>query len=171
MRSLPELVAVPEELVAAADREHDGAVVHRLRESGSLGRDEVARDDPLVAVLAASQIDEVMGPGVQRLAWPGGDIREPEPSPFAAPPQEQDVAPVGVDVHLLRVERHHAELHHALLPITTVAPRYPSVGGTSTRFAVRSPARMASSSSVSASRPSRRSTWSSSLSAPFGATV
>ena len=63
-----ELVAVAEQLVAAADGEHRGAVVDRGRERVALGREHVLGDQPLVAVLAAADVDQVVGAGVEALA-------------------------------------------------------------------------------------------------------
>ena len=118
-----ELVAVAEELVAAADGEHHRAVLDGLGEARALGRHHVLGDDPLVAVLAPADVDQVVGARVERLARPRGGVREADPAPLAAPPQEQDVAAVGVDVHLLGVQRDGAELHHGRSRTTTVEPR------------------------------------------------
>ena len=74
IRSLAELVAVPEELVAAADREHDGAVGDRRRERLALAPQHVPGDQALVAVLAAADVDQVVGAGVEALARAGRGV-------------------------------------------------------------------------------------------------
>ena len=66
-----ELVGVAEQLVAAADGEHRGAVVDRGRDRVALGREHVLGDHPLVAVLAAADVDQVVRVGVEALAGPG----------------------------------------------------------------------------------------------------
>ena len=63
---LAELVAVAEQLVAAADGEQDGAVVDGRGERLALGRDHVGGDRALVAVLAAADVEQVVGGGVER---------------------------------------------------------------------------------------------------------
>ncbi len=122
---LAQLVAVAEQLVAAADGEQDGSVVDRRRQRLALARDHVGGDGTLVAVLAAAEVEEVVGRGVDALAGAGGGVGEADPTPLAAPLQEEDVAAVGVDVHLVRVEGEQAELHQASFPSrTTVEPTW-----------------------------------------------
>ena len=60
---LAELVAVAEQLIAAADREHDGAVVDRGRDRLALGLTHVRGDQLLVAVLAAADVEQVVRAG------------------------------------------------------------------------------------------------------------
>jgi len=112
---LAEPVTVSEELVAAAYGEHDGAVLDGRREGRPLGLDHVGGDEHLVAVLAAPDVDQVVRLGVEPLPEPGGGVGEPDPAPLAAPPQEQDVAAVGVDVHQVRVKGQEPELTHVAL--------------------------------------------------------
>ena len=112
-----ELVAVAEKLVAAAYREHHGPVRHGRREPVALRRDHVGGHQPLVAILAAADVDQVVRRGVDPVARPGGRVLEADPAPLAAPAQEQDVAPVRVDVHLLGVERQQAELRGSSRPL------------------------------------------------------
>ncbi len=57
-----------EQLVAAADGEQDGAVVDRGGERLALAGDHVGGDRALVAVLAAADVDEVVGGRVEPLA-------------------------------------------------------------------------------------------------------
>ena len=123
-----ELVAVAEELIAAADGEHDGAVPGRAGNRVALGRDHVCGHDLLVAVLAAADVDEVVRGGVETFAGPGAPVLEADAAPLAAPFEEEDVATVGVDVHLLGVEREQPQAavrvrtHRAASSTTTVEP-------------------------------------------------
>src|ERR1044072_6729278 len=79
----------------------------------ALARDHVGGDRSLVAVLAAADVEEVVGVGIDCLAEPGRGVGERDPAALAAPLQEEDVAAIGVDVHLLRIEGEDAELHQA----------------------------------------------------------
>ena len=54
-------VAVAEQLVSAADGEHDGAARRRGVQGVALGVDHVARAERLVAVLAAADVEQVVG--------------------------------------------------------------------------------------------------------------
>ena len=60
-----------EQLVAAADGEQDGTVVRGRGERLALARHHVGRDGALVAVLAAAEVDQVVGAGVDRFAGAG----------------------------------------------------------------------------------------------------
>src|SRR5215213_9897498 len=101
---LAELVAVPEQLVAAAYREQYGAVIGRPGKRLALGCDHVGGDRALVAILPAADVEEVMRGRVDGIAGAGARVGEPDPAPLAAPLQEDDVAAVGVDVHLVWIE-------------------------------------------------------------------
>src|SRR5262249_14443695 len=99
--------------------EHHGTVLDRGGERIALGLEHVGGDRSLVAVLAAAEVEEVVVGGVQSLAWARGRVGELDAPPLAAPAQEEDVAAVGVDVHLIGVEGEAAELHYGLLSRTT----------------------------------------------------
>ena len=66
-----ELVAVAEQLQAAADGEHDGAAAGRGVQRVALDRGEVARAQRLVAVLPAADVEEVVRLGIDRVADAG----------------------------------------------------------------------------------------------------
>ena len=68
MTSSAERVAVAEQLVAAADAEHERAAVGGGVQRLALGLDEVQRAEALVAVLAAAEVEEVVRVGVDGLA-------------------------------------------------------------------------------------------------------
>ena len=60
-----------EELVAAADGEHGGAVADGGSSASRLVVDHVGGHHALVAVLAAADVEEVVSAGVEALARPG----------------------------------------------------------------------------------------------------
>src|SRR5207248_5621846 len=60
-------VRTAEQLVTAADREQRGSARHRLAYAFRL-RGQVLRDQRLLAVLAAADVEQVVLPGVHRLA-------------------------------------------------------------------------------------------------------
>src|SRR5689334_20943646 len=108
--ALVAAVVVPEHLVAAAHRQHPGAVGDgRPQPAGPA--DQVVLDQELVAVLAAADVVEV---GLRQwVARAAPDGREVDPAPLAPRPQDGDVAAVGVDVQMLRVEVADAQVGHA----------------------------------------------------------
>ncbi len=75
----------------------------------ALGLDQILRAQPLVAILTAAQVEQVVGIRVQRLAEPAGRQLEADPAPRAASLEHEQVAAVGVDVHQVRVERADAQ--------------------------------------------------------------
>ena len=66
--SLPELVAVAEQLVAAADGEQRGPVLDRRGDRVALGAQHVLGHQDLVAVLAAADVDQVVVGGIEAVA-------------------------------------------------------------------------------------------------------
>jgi hypothetical protein len=60
-------VAAPKELVAAADGEERGAALDRLAQRVA-ARGEVRRDERLLAVLPAADVEEVVGARLERVA-------------------------------------------------------------------------------------------------------
>ena len=116
-----------EQLVAAADAEQQLARARRGVQRVALGVDEVERAQPLVAVLAAAEVEEVVRLGVDPVAERGGGDLEADPAPRAAALQQQQVAAVGVDVHQLGIQRADPQDRHS---ITTSEPTYSSVAGT-----------------------------------------
>src|SRR3954454_14098920 len=161
-----------EQLIAAADRQQNGCVVGRRGDRLALGRHHVGGDGLLVAILTPADVDEVVSGGVEALARADAGVDEADPTPLASPPQEDDVAAVGVDVHLLRIEAENAQLHHSLLSKrTTFEPTWSSVGAISRCPTGRRPAASASASSEPAVKVAIRTSFGSSLSAPSGETV
>ncbi len=108
------LVVVAEQLVAAADGQHDGAAARGGVERVALGGGHVVGDRGLVAVLAAADVEEVVGVGVERVAEAGGGELEAEPAPLAARAEHGDVAAVGVDVHQVGVEAADPQSRHTI---------------------------------------------------------
>src|SRR4029077_10179862 len=125
----------------------------------------------LVAVLAATDVEEVVGAGVDRVARPRSLVGEADPTPLAAALEEEDVAAIGVDVHLLGVEGEDAQLHQAISRTVMIEPTWEWVGGTSWRPAGFRPASTASASIVSIESRLRGASSSSALRVPVGETV
>src|SRR3954454_9067028 len=111
---LAELVAVSEQLVAAADGQQGRAVLHRERDRVALGPEHVLGDQCLVAVLPAADVDQVMLARREAITGTGRLVAEGNSPPLAAPLEEDHVAAVGVDVHLLGVEGEQAEFCRAV---------------------------------------------------------
>ena len=67
-----------------------------------LGR-EIRRDQPLLTVLAAADVEEI---GAVRDLFPEADrtIVEPDPAPGCSSLEDGDIATVGVDVQVVRVQ-------------------------------------------------------------------
>src|SRR5262245_54026194 len=114
-RLLAELIAVPEQLIAATDGQERCAVVDGGGDRLALGLEHVLGDQHLVAILAAPDVDQVMFARVEPLARAGGGVLEGNAPPLGAPLEEEDVAAVRIDVHLLGVEREQSKgrLAHA----------------------------------------------------------
>src|SRR5262249_52311779 len=96
-RAVPELVAMAEQLVAAADGQHRGAVLHRGGDGIALAAQHVLGHESLVAVLAAADVDQVVLGGVEAVSGAGGRVAEADAAPLAATLEEDHVAPVRVD--------------------------------------------------------------------------
>ena len=104
-----EFVRVAEQLVAAADGEDHLPGRRRVVQRAALDGGEVGGAQGLVAVLAAADVEEVVGVRVQFVAQAGAGELEAHPAPLAALAQEREVAAVGVDVHQVRIERADAQ--------------------------------------------------------------
>ncbi len=108
----PIAVEVPEQLVAAADREHRGTSLHGLPKRLALARD-VPCNQRLLAVLPAADVQKVVGARDDRIAHPDRPNLELVPTPLGPPRQHRDVAAVGVDVQVLGVQVTDADPHAA----------------------------------------------------------
>src|SRR4029079_5738365 len=62
-----------------------------------------------VAVLTPSDVDQVVSGRIEPVTRAGGRVAEGDATPFGAALQKDHVAPVGIDVHLLGIEREEAE--------------------------------------------------------------
>ena len=131
---------MPEQLVAAADREQRRAVLDRRGECLALRLHHVGGDRHLVAILAAADVVEVVRAGVDPLTRAGALVGEADPAPLAAVLEEEDVPPVRVDVHLVGVEGEQAQLHLRASTTTTVEPTWCRSGRSARRAAGRRPA-------------------------------
>ena len=106
-------VAAPEQLVAAADREQRGpAAGHRLLQRGGL-RSKILGHEELLAVLAAAHVVKVVRAGDDRIVHPERRHLELVPAPGRSAFEHRDVAAVGVDVEVARIEVADADRRHA----------------------------------------------------------
>jgi hypothetical protein len=99
-------------------------------QGGALGLEQVCGAQPLVAVLAAAYVVDVVSSPVQRLAESAAAQPELDVTPGAAALEHEQVAPIGVDVHQVRVQRAHTQrpspgvARHALGAGSSVAHRH-----------------------------------------------
>ena len=100
-----QLVAVAEQLVAAAHREDDASALGRGVQGVALDGGQVLRAQLLVTILTTSEVEKVVIVGIDLVAEPGAGQLEADPAPLAAALEQQQVAAVGVDVHQVRVQR------------------------------------------------------------------
>jgi len=118
--SLGGLVVVAEELIAAADGEHGGARLHRALEWRLLVLEKVLVHQCLLAVLAASEEENV-----HILHVLGGAASELQElcvvvAPLSALEQGQDVSAIAIDIHEVGVKPSHGE--HLLAACHLVVP-------------------------------------------------
>ena len=109
---IAELVAVAEQLIAAAHAEQHRAPRGGRVERLPLVRHQIQRTTLLVAVLPPADVVEVGAVGIKRVADRHARQFEAEPAPSAAALQHQEVAAVGVDVHHVRIQRTGAKCDH-----------------------------------------------------------
>ena len=129
----PVAVEAAEELVAAADREQRRRRLPTASSSSAALRRDVRRNERLLAVLAAADVEEIVLSGPQRIAHPDRPHLELDPAPGGAPGQNGHVAAVGVDVQVVRVEVADDDLHER--PPTASAEVVSQYGRTSPRSA------------------------------------
>jgi len=98
------LVVVAQQLIAAAHRQHHRAVGDGRLERLLLELDQVVVDERLLAVLAATEEKDVHVFNTVRGAAAEVDGARVQASPLGALQQREDVAPVAVDVHQVRVQ-------------------------------------------------------------------
>ena len=103
-------VAASEQLIAAADGEQRSAAGHRrVHRIGVPG--QVVGDERLLAVLPAADVEQVVRVRVEQVADADGGHAELVPSPGRAHLEHRDVAAVGVDVEVVRIEVPDADPH------------------------------------------------------------
>ena len=107
--ALAGLVVVAEELVAAAHREHAGAAVHCFLEWWLLELEEVFVDERLLAILAASEEEDVDLVHLRDGAAAELDQSRLVSTPLRALEQREDVAAVAVDIHEVGIEPAYGE--------------------------------------------------------------
>ena len=105
---VPKCLVLTKQLVAATHTEHHRAARSCLMQRVALTGNEVLRAEQLVAVLAASQVVDVVRLTVERLTEPATAQLKADSAPCAATLQHEQVAAVGVDVHQIGVQCAHA---------------------------------------------------------------
>ena len=106
-------VEAAEQLVAAADREERRSRLGGLAQRPGL-LDEVVRDERLLAVLTAADVEEIDLAGRHRVAHADRAHVELVPAQAGALGEHGDVAAVGVDVQVVGIEVADADPHAAL---------------------------------------------------------
>ena len=122
LRTGPVAVVAPEQLVAAAHGEEGRAAGDRVLECRALGFD-VGCDERLLAILAAADVVEVDLSSVHALADADRGDLELMAASCGTLGQHGDVAAVGVDVQIVRVEMPDADLHAARSQYGRANPR------------------------------------------------
>ena len=115
-------VEASEQLVSAADGEEGSAAGHCVGQRRALGRD-IRSDQRLLAILSAAHVIEIDLVCAHVVA--DADVRHFQvvAAPRRALPQDRDVAAVGVDVQVVRVEVPDADLHAARSQYGRTNPR------------------------------------------------
>jgi hypothetical protein len=119
-------VATPEQLVAAADGEDRRTALRGRADPVALGR-EARSDQRLLPVLAAADVEEVVLARHDRIVRPDRADIELEPAPGRSPRQDGDVAAVGVDVQVVRVQMADDDLHPRASQYGRTCPRSPTI--------------------------------------------
>ena len=115
-------VRAPEELVAAADREHRGTAAAARRTPAAFAS-QILRDERLLAVLPAADVEEIVLAGWTRISDRNGPDLELVAAPRRAPRQDRDVAAVGIDVQIVGIEMPDDDLHAARSQYGRTNPR------------------------------------------------
>src|SRR5262245_4261521 len=110
--AVPAAIRPAKELIAAADRQHRHPAGNRLPDRRA-PRSEIRCDQGLLAILAAPDVEQVVLARPQLVAEAERLDVEPEPPPARTAREHRDVAAVGVDVQVLRVEVRDPNRHAA----------------------------------------------------------
>src|ERR671912_896846 len=102
--ALGRLVGVAHELVATAHPEYHAAVLHNGSQVRALGAREVFGQQRLFPVLAAAEEEEVAAGRLYPLSEANVDDLHPNAAPLATLLDGDDVSPVAVKVHHVRVQ-------------------------------------------------------------------
>ena len=106
-------VGTAEQLVAPADSEERRALRHGLVQPVGLGG-EIVRDQSLLAILAAADVEEVDLADRHRVAHPDRTHVQLVAAQGGALREDGDVAAVGVNVQVVRIEMPDGDPHAAL---------------------------------------------------------
>ncbi len=103
-------VAAAQELIAAAHGEHRDSALVGGPERVRLAR-EIGRDERLLAILAASDVEKIAGLRIERIAETHRANLELVAAQSSAPGKDRDVAAIGVDVEVVGVQMRDPDPH------------------------------------------------------------
>ena len=109
-RAVAAAIAAPEQLVAAAYGEECGPRLDGSAESSATGG-EIGRDERLLAILPAADVDQVERRRVQLVTRLDSGHLEGMTAQRRAADEDCDVAAVGIDVEIVRIEVGDADPH------------------------------------------------------------
>ena len=115
-------VEAAEELVAAADGERRGATGDPLAKPFAL-RSQVVCDQRLLSVLSATDVVEVVFPGLDRVPDPDGAHLELEAAGRGAAREDRHVPAIGVDVQVVGIQVADPKDHAARSQYCGTLPR------------------------------------------------
>ena len=104
-------IAAAEQLIAAADSERRRSAFDRLVQRLRL-REEILRHEQLLSILPAADVVEVVRARHDRITHPERRHLELVAAPGRPPREHGDVAAVGVDVEVVRIEVADADRRH-----------------------------------------------------------
>ena len=106
---LADRIRVPEQLIPTAHAQDERPVRGRLVQCRALAQQQILGAQPLVAVLAATDVEDIVSGSVQWFAESAARQLEADPAPLTTAAQHQQVAAIGIDVHQVRVQRTHPQ--------------------------------------------------------------
>ena len=121
-RAVAAAIAAPEQLVAAAYGEERGPGLDGSAELVPTGG-EIGRDERLLAILPAADVDQVEGRRVQLVTRLDSGHLEGMTAQRRAADEDCDVAAVGIDVEIVRIEVRDADPHGASSQYGRTRPR------------------------------------------------
>ena len=115
-------IGASKELIAAADGKKRRAGLHRAEQTVRLRR-EIIRDERLLAILAAADVEQIVLARPHAVADAESVDLELMATPRRAPREHGDVAPIGIDVQVVGIEVSDTQLHAARSQYGRTKPR------------------------------------------------